>query len=132
MAAICSTCEFIRDVFEAARKDAHSTYGPVIALLKELEQQGRIELFAGDCPLDEIGQHLNGEIHFTVCHYFKCTSHKRYYGEKYFFIGACVRGAPRFNVLNSLENEKIATMLWGKTGMLFEQHSSYSPCFKFK
>jgi len=119
MAVICSTCAFIRDVFEAAQKDAHSTYGPVIALLKELERQGRIELFAGDCPIDEIGRHLNEEIHFTVRHYFKCTSHERHYGEKYFFIGACVRGAPIFTVLDSLAGKNL--MLWGKTGTSFQE-----------
>ena len=132
MAVICKTCEFIRDVFEAAKKDAHDTYWPVVALLKDMEQQGRIELFAGDCPIDEIGQHLNEEIHFSVCHYFKCTSHERYYGEKYFFIGACVRGTPIFKVLNSLDGENLTNILWGKTGVLFEQKSSYSPHFKFK
>ena len=119
MAVICSTCAFIRDVFEAAQKDAHSTYGPVIALLKELERQGRIELFAGDCPIDEIGRHLNEEMHFTVRHYFKCTSHERHYGEKYFFIGACVRGAPIFTVLDSLAGKNL--MLWGKTGTSFQE-----------
>ena len=132
MAVICKTCEFIRDVFEAAKKDAHHTYGPVIMLLKEMEEQKRIELFAGDCPIDETSRHLNEEIHFTVRHYFKCTSHERHYGERYFFIGACVRGAPMFKILDSLAGENLANVLWGKTGVLFEKKPSYSPRFKFK
>ena len=132
MAGICKTCDFIQDVFAAAKKDAHHTYGPVTMLLKEMEQQKRIELFAGDCPIDEISQHLNEEIHFAVRHYFKCTSHDRHYGERYFFIGACVRGAPSFTILDSLADENLATVLWGKTGVLFEKKPSCSPRFNGK
>ena len=132
MAAICKTCDFIQDVFEAAKKDAQYTYGPVIMLLQEMELQKRIELFAGDCPIDEIPRHLNEEIHFAVRHYFKCTSHERHYGKRYFFIGACVRGTPTFKILDSLADENLATVLWGKTGVLFEKKSSSSPRFKFK
>jgi hypothetical protein len=132
MAVICKTCNFIQEVFEAAKKDAHYTYGPVIMLLKEMELQKRIELFASDCPIDEISHHLNEEIHFAVRHYFKCTSHERHCGERYFFIGACVRGTPTFKILDSLADENLANVLWGKTGVLFEQKSSYSPRFKFK
>ena len=123
MAVICSTCEFIQDVFEAAKKDAHYTYGPVVMLLREMEQQQRIELFAGDCPIDEISSHLNAEIHFTVRHYFKCTSHERHYGERYFYIGACIRGAPIFNILDNLAGENLTTSLWGKIGTLFQKKS---------
>ena len=73
-----------------------------------------MELYAGDCPLEEAEKHLWEEKHYTVCHYIKCTKCNRY-----FFIGACIRGTPIYKLLDSLTGEKIDNMLWGQCGTLF-------------
>lgn len=112
---VCETCEFIKSVFIAARNEPHYNYMPVLMMLKEIEIQKRIELFAGDCPIEDVSYHLDRELHFTVRHYFKCKS-----CGQFLFVGACIRGTPIFKTLNSLENENFENVLWGKAGILFE------------
>ncbi len=88
---------------------------PLLMMLKEMESQKRIELFAGDCPIEDVLDHLGSELHYTVCHYFKCKA-----CGKFIFIGACIRGTPIFNTLNTLEDIDLDNILWGKIGTLFE------------
>lgn len=111
---MCRNCEFIGSVFGSAIKDPHRNYSPVLMLLKELEEQGRIELYAGDCPVSEAKEHLERELHYTVCNYFKCKT-----CEKFIYIGACIRGTPKFKMLETLKEEKFERLLWGQAGTFF-------------
>lgn len=113
---MCETCSFVETVFKAAKSNPHWNYSPVLALLGKMEEQGRIVLAAGDCPIDETASVLNSEMHYTVVHYFQCNE-----CGKYFFIGACIRGTPIFDSLEYLEPEKINRQVWGKLGTFFSK-----------
>lgn len=112
---MCKTCDFIKSVFTAAKNEPHHNYMPLLMMLKEIERQKRIVLVAGDCPIEDVLYHLDKELHYTVRHYFKCKS-----CNQFLFIGACIRGTPIFETLNTLENKNFEKILWGKTGTLFE------------
>ena len=111
---MCLNCDFINSVFISAQKNPVPNYMPVLSLLDQIEKQGRISLFAGDCLLNETHEHLMNELHYTVCHYFQCNTCK-----KYIFIGACIRGTPIYELRDDLENENIDKRIWGKVGTYF-------------
>ena len=112
---MCENCYVLKELFEAAESNSHQNYIPTLACINVLLNQGVIELFAGDCPLEEVEKHLCDEIHYTVCHYFRCKN-----CSQYFFIGACVRGTPIYKTLVNLKNENLENMLWGCYGVLYE------------
>jgi len=113
---MCNKCLILSELFDVASKNPIENYSPVIALIKEMTNQNRVKLFAGDCPLDEVDIHLSEETHYTIKHYFKCT-----YCGRYFAIGACIRGAPSYKSMNKLTNDFDNT-LWGRYGVYFEQN----------
>lgn len=79
-------------------------------------KQGRIELYAGDCPIDEVEKNLIDEEHYTIQHYFKCRN-----CNQYFYIGACVRGMPVFKIVDNIKTIDFNKMLWGRYGTHFQQ-----------
>ena len=91
-------------------------YGRLLRELMEAERQGRMELFAGDCPLRDAGAVLDAEEHYTVCHYMRC----RRCGALY-FAGACVWGEPVFRRVEDLRKEALTTRLWGRCGTFYRQ-----------
>ena len=84
-------------------------------MAKELISQGKLELFAGDCPLEDADRILNAEQHFTVCHYLRCRTCGNLY-----YVGACIRGKPVFRRVTDLEAERVGFRLWGRCGTYFE------------
>lgn len=114
---MCDKCYVLKELFKAAASNSHQNYIPTLAFIKEMVKQGRIELFAGDCPLDEVEMHLSAEIHYTICHYFSCKS-----CNQYFFIGACIRGMPIYETMVTLNAVNFDNMLWGYYGSLYEQN----------
>jgi len=112
---LCKLCSFVNAVFEGAKSDSVQSYLPVLMLLQELENQKRLQLVAGDCPVDDTRSHLEHETHYTIHHYFKCVD-----CGQYFLTGACIRGEPVYKSLKTLENEKLDKILWGKCGALFQ------------
>ena len=114
---MCDKCYVLKELFKAAESNSHYNYIPTLAFLKEMVRQGRLELFAGDCQLEETEKHLNEETHYTVCHYFRCKS-----CNQYFFIGACIRGTPIYKIIDNLKNENFSNMLWGHCGTLYEKN----------
>ena len=86
--------------------DPHRQYDRILRELMELERQGRMELFAGDCPLEDTGAVLDAEQHYTVCHYVRC----RRCGALY-FVGACIRGRPVFRQVDDIKKENLNTRL---------------------
>lgn len=81
-------------------------------------EQGRIELYAGDCLIEEAEKNLLGEQHYTICHYLKCKSCSRF-----FFIGACIRGTPIYKALDNLNDVNLDNMLWGHCGTLYKNNT---------
>lgn len=110
---MCIDCEILEKVFEVAPNNAHSNYIPALRLIKELVKQERLVLYLGDCEIDDTEEILYSEKHFTVCHYLKC---KKCY--KVFFIGACIRGVPKFDVYEKYSNSEMKRMIWGNCGVL--------------
>ncbi|KGX84156.1 hypothetical protein [Pontibacillus marinus] len=113
---MCGNCFILTELFKTADSNPHQNYFPILALLKEMNKQSRIDLFAGDCPLEEVERHLSEEKHYTIQHYFKCVD-----CNQYFLIGACIRGMPIYKCLDDLKDLKVKSTLWGSCGSIFEE-----------
>jgi hypothetical protein len=113
---MCKKCDVLKELFKAVNSNSHENYIPTLAFMKEMENQGRVSLLAGDCHLEEVEKLLYEETHYTICHYFECNS-----CNQYFFIGACIRGTPTYKTMKSLSNVNFDNMLWGHIGTMFEK-----------
>ena len=82
------------------KKDPHKNYTSVLNFLSDLESKDKIELFAGDCQLQEALDVFYSERHYTVCHYLRCTQ-----CSQMFFLGACIRGTPIYRLIDDIESE---------------------------
>jgi hypothetical protein len=112
---VCDNCHVLKELFKGAESNSQKNYLPVLAFLKEMVRQGRIELFAGDCLLEEVEKQLSDEIHYTIQHYFKCKC-----CNQYFSVSACIRGIPTYKVVDNLNTINFDNALWGKCGTLYE------------
>ena len=115
MSMTCDCCGLIESTFACANAAPHLNYYPVLTMLEALEKQGRIELYAADCKLAEAVEVLNSELHYTVCHYFKCTR-----CSQIFFLGACIRGTPKFKKIDDIDSINFSNMIWGNIGTRYE------------
>lgn len=113
---MCTNCEIVKTAFAGAASEPHLNYLPIHALLSTMLKQNRLEVYAGDCPFDEMTEVLEGEEHYTVCFYFKCPECDTFY-----FFGACIRGVPIYKVINDISAEKLGKMLWGTEGTWFSE-----------
>lgn len=113
---ICGNCEIVKTAFAGAASEPHLNYLPVHALLSTMLKQNRLEVYAGDCPFDEMTEQLNNETHYTVCFYLKCIK-----CGKVFFFGACVRGVPIYKAVDDTTRINFNNQLWGREGTYFEQ-----------
>jgi hypothetical protein len=111
---MCQQCDIIEVLFKAASKDAHKNYYPVLRFLQALEEEKYIELYAGDCLLEDAMKILESEQQYTVCHYFQCKSCKAIY-----FLGACIRGVPIFKKIENIEQENLNNMISGNIGTYY-------------
>ena len=108
---MCDKCYVLKELFRGAESNSHQNYIPTLAFVREMVKQDRIEIFAGDCPLEEVEKHLSDEIHYTISHYLKCKS-----CNQYFFIGACIRGIPIYETKSSISSKDFDNLLWGRYG----------------
>ncbi|TFB22010.1 hypothetical protein E3U55_06835 [Filobacillus milosensis] len=115
---MCRECYIVSELFNAAKSHPHQNYIPSLAFINEMLKQERIELFAGDCPLEEVEKHLSDELHYTIKHCFRCKSCKLY-----FLIGACIRGVPIYEIKENIETVNFDNILWGRFGTLYKQNS---------
>lgn len=113
---ICPLCGPLAARMKAAGSCSHRQYDQLLRELTELERQGRMELFAGDCLLEDTSAVLNAEQHYTVCHYMRCRSCGALY-----FVGACIRGAPVFRQVDDIKKENLDIRLWGRCGTYYLQ-----------
>lgn len=109
---MCEICESIQQLFNS-RKNSFEKYQLIMRSLTKLEQKGLVELYAGDCLLSEALDVLKQERHYTVCHYVKCQC------ENYYFIGACVRGTPKYHLIHQINESEINRKIWGKHGTYY-------------
>ena len=113
---ICPICGPLAAQTKEPLNGSYRQYDQILRRLMELERQGCMELFAGDCPLEDTDAVLDAEQHYTVCHYVRC----RRCGALY-FVGACIRGAPVFRQVEDIKKENLDTRLWGRCGTYYLQ-----------
>ena len=111
----CPACSQFHRLLTAKAREPWKKYDQVMATAKDLVSQGTVELFAGDCPLEDVDDVLASEQHLTVCQYLRCRSCGNLY-----YVGACIRGKPVFRRVTGQETERIAFRLWGRYGTFFE------------
>lgn len=112
----CLSCGLLMTQMKETSSDSYRQYNLILQILIELERKGEMDLFAGDCPLEDTDAVLNAEQHYTVCHYLRC----RRCGALY-FLGACIRGTPVFRQVEDIGKENLSTRLWGRCGTYFSQ-----------
>ena len=112
----CPFCGPLAARMKKANGGSYRQYDQILRALMELERQGGMELFAGDCPLEDTGAVLDAERHYTVCHYLRC----RRCGALY-FAGACIRGRPVFRRVEDIRKENLDARLWGRCGTYYLQ-----------
>ena len=112
---ICRVCEFLSGSIEGDERKLYDHYDAFIKTAARLVEDGALELFAGDCPLEAVDDVLKTERHYTVCHYMRCRTCGAIY-----FAGACVRGKPVLRRVENIDNENIPFRLWGRYGSFFE------------
>lgn len=81
---VCPFCGPLAAQTKESLNGSYRQYDQILRKLMELERQGRMELFAGDCPLEDTDAVLDAEQHYTVCHYVRC----RRCGALYFWAPA--------------------------------------------
>lgn len=113
--ARCPACAPLARLMNERYGRPYSKYDAVIRAASELTDSGALELLAGDCPLGEADAVLRAERHFTVCHYLRCRSCGAVY-----FAGACIRGQPVFRQEETLDEQKLSRLLWGRCGSYFD------------
>ena len=107
----CLSCGLLLTQMKETSSDSYRQYNRILQTLMKLERKGVLELFAGDCPLEDTDTILGAEQHYTVCQYMRCRSCGTLY-----FIGACIRGAPVYRKVENLQTENLDTKLWGRYG----------------
>lgn len=112
----CPSCGQLAAQMKENSSISHRQYAQLLQKLMELERHSDIELFAGDCPLEDTGAVLDAEQYYTFCHYMRCRSCGALY-----FVGACIRGAPVFRQVADIRKEKLDTRLWGRCGTYYLQ-----------
>lgn len=112
----CPSCGQLAAQLKEDNSISHSQYDQLLQKLMELERQGDIELYAGDCPLEGADTVLDAEKHYTVCHYMQCRSCGALY-----FVGACIRGTPVCRQVADIKKENLDTRLWGRCGTYYLQ-----------
>ena len=113
---ICPSCGQLAAQMKEASGGSYHQYDQLLQKLMELERQGNVELFAGDCPLEDTNAVLEAEQHYTVCHYMRCRGCGALY-----FVGACIRGAPVCRQVADIRKKDLDTRLWGRCGTYYLQ-----------
>lgn len=114
---MCRYCDDIAKRFPLTNKghrEAFADYSWAYKTLRERVSDGSFELFAGDCPMDDIERQIELEAHFAMEHYVKCKG-----CGKIFMIGYCCRGMAVGKTADRLPN--LDRVLWGHYGSYFKK-----------
>jgi len=112
---MCKNCDIVDSCFTGAKSNPHLNLVPVYSLLSVLVKRKQLEIYAGDCPFEDMMNVLNEEKHYTVCFYLKCSKCGRIY-----FLGTCIRGKPVYRAVDNIAEERIDNLIWGKEGTYFK------------
>lgn len=66
---VCPVCGQLAAQMKKISGGSYRQYDQLLRKLMELERHGDMELYAGDCPLEDTDAVLDAEQHYTVCHY---------------------------------------------------------------
>ena len=113
---MCKNCDIVDSSFKGANSNPHLNLAPIHSLLSVLVKRKQLEIYAGDCPFDDMLEVLEEEKHYTVCFYLRCSE----CGKIYFF-GACIRGTPIYKYIEDIKKEKIDNMIWGNEGVYYKK-----------
>ncbi|MDE5995452.1 MAG: hypothetical protein K2G56_00870 [Eubacterium sp.] len=77
----------------------------VYELLKAMVESGRLILYAGDCPFEDLWSVLSKEEHFTYYSYLLCTNDDC--GEIY-MLAICIRSSvPIFEKVDNIDEKNL-------------------------
>lgn len=105
----CPSCDQLAAQIREDISISYRKYNRILQTLMELERKGMLELFAGDCPLEDTDTILGAEQHYTVCQYMRCRS-----------CGAIYKNYP----YHEPEEPQTKEQLWAK---LVEQNKKLLP-----
>ena len=112
---MCEQCYVLDQLLEAGKSNTHQNYFPTLMFLNELVKEGNLELYAGDCPIDEVRMHIKSAKHYTIVHYFRCKN-----CDRIFFVGSCIKGKPTFRTIENISSVNLKNGLWGRCGTYYE------------
>ena len=113
---MCKNCDIVDSSFKGASSNPHFNLAPIHSLLSVLVKRKQLEIYAGDCPFDDMLEVLEEEKHDTVCFYLRCSKCGKIY-----FLGAYIRGTPIYKYVEDIKKEKIDNMIWGNKGVYYKK-----------
>lgn len=113
---MCDNCAVVNYTFKGASSDSRNLI-PVYELLNAMVEQGRLQLYAGDCPFEDFKSVLSKEEHYTYYFYLKCSD----CGE-IFELAVCIRSSsPHYEKVDNIDEINIENILWGREGLYFNK-----------
>lgn len=86
-----------------------------LKIIEELINNKSIELYAGNCFINEIDHYMEKGNHYTINTICRCN-----YCNEYYYIGFCLYGNPIIKVIDEDDVQKRASNLeWGYVGTHF-------------
>lgn len=113
---MCKNCSIVEYSFEGAKSNPNFNLEPIHNLLSVLVKRNRLEIYAGDCPFDDMMKVLYAEERYTVRFYLRCPE----CGKIYLF-GACIRGNAIYKCVEDISKEKIDNRIWGNKGIYYKK-----------
>ena len=93
---MCKNCDIVDSSFKGAYSNPHLNLAPIHSLLSVLVKRKQLEIYAGDCPFDDMLEVLEEE-------------------------NGCIRGTPIYKYVEDIKKEKIDNMIWGNKGVYYQK-----------
>lgn len=109
----CCTC-IATEVIQA-KGAGYDKYFYLVLKLESLVKKGDLDLVCGSCDLNQTVRYFEQEKFYTLSHFLTCNTCART-----FYVGACVRGSPVFEVDREIPpKEKLFNVYNGRVGSVF-------------
>ena len=116
---MCTNCAIVNSVFDGAKIDTLANLKLVYELLRTMVESGRLILYAGDCPFEDLWSELDKEEHFTYYSYLQCSNQDC--GEIY-ELAVCIRSSvPILKKVDNINDINLENILWGRAGIYFDK-----------
>lgn len=90
----CACCSKLKKQFDIATKKPHDELQRTYRLMRKLYDQQNLVLYMSDVPFESWEEEVRLEQHYTYYTYLKCRDCGKIY-----FLGVCIRGVPKYQVL---------------------------------